>query len=432
MTSGNFKSLPVDSIVVDRAGRQRRELRNIDDLAESIARTGLIHPLTVTREGVLVAGERRLTAIRQLGWTHVTVQYVEDLSEIELHIIELEENTRREDITWQERCLAVQRYHDLRAAQAEDKWTGTDTAEALGLAQSYVSDQMQVAKAITEGNDRVVAAPKYSTALGIVKRTRARAASSALREVTATVAPPAELGGEALTDEPAALPIPLINEDFIEWTAAYSGPEFNMIHCDFPYGVNADRAAQGAAKSFGGYEDGKDVYVNLLDALAQGMSNVVAPSAHLIFWFSMDYYQFTYDRLTEMGWSVDPFPLMWFKNDNTGILPDPSRGPRRIYETAFFAHRGDRKVVQAVSNAFAAPGRKKEIHMSEKPVEMLRHFMRMTVDEYSRVLDPTCGSANAIKAADALGAAAVLGIEKSSEFFTLAKEHYHDNADIEL
>src|SRR5690606_15860787 len=106
-----------------------------------------------------------------------------------------------------------------------------------------------------------------------------------------------------------------------------------------------------------------DVYWRLVDTLGASMRNVVAESAHLIFWFSMDYYADTKVALEGMGWSVNPFPLIWFKSDNSGILPDPSRGPRRVYETAFLASRGDRKIIQAVSNVFAAPVVKR-IHMS--------------------------------------------------------------------
>jgi hypothetical protein len=207
-------------------------------------------------------------------------------------------------------------------------------------------------------------------------------------------------------------------EDFHEWAPKYSGTPFNFIHCDFPYGVSADKHDQGQAAAQGGYEDSFHVFEHLLATLSQSMDNVVAESAHLMFWFSMDYYQFTLEELTRMGWRVNHFPLIWFKNDNTGILPDPNRGPRRVYETAFFASRGDRKLTGrgAVGNVCAWPGRDKSLHMSEKPVGMLKHFMGMAVDEFSRVFDPTAGSGNALKAATALGAEQVLGLERDQEF----------------
>ena len=67
--------------------------------------------------------------------------------------------------------------------------------------------------------------------------------------------------------------------------------------------------------------------------------------------------------------------------------------------------------------------------MNEKPIAMLRHFLSMLVDEYSFVLDPTAGSANALKAAQSLGAASVLGLEKNTEFYNRAVEAYFDGDD---
>jgi DNA modification methylase len=142
-----------------------------------------------------------------------------------------------------------------------------------------------------------------------------------------------------------------------------------------------------------------------------------------MFWFSMDYYQETITQLEAMGWWVNPFPLIWHKSDNMGILPDPTRGPRRIYETCLIASRGDRKIVRAVSNVVSHPTTK-TIHMSEKPIGMLTKFMEMFVDEHTALLDPTCGSGNAIRAAEARGAHAVLGLERDTEFFNRAKEAY--------
>src|SRR5690606_9324370 len=114
--------------------------------------------------------------------------------------------------------------------------------------------------------------------------------------------------------------VPIINYDFRKWVEEYEGPMFNFIHCDFPYGVGMDKSDQGAGAEFGTYEDSPDVYWELLDTLAVAMSNVVSNSAHLMFWFSMDYYQLTLEKLTDMGWRVNPFPLIWTKSDNTGII----------------------------------------------------------------------------------------------------------------
>jgi hypothetical protein len=212
--------------------------------------------------------------------------------------------------------------------------------------------------------------------------------------------------------------------DFAAWLETYEGPTFNFIQCDFPYGINADKMDQSSAAGFGGYADTPDAYWDLLRLLERAMDKVVDESSHLMFWFTMDYYHETKCSLERMGWRVSPFPLIWHKSDNTGILPDPRRGPRRIYETAFIGSRNDRHIVKPVSNLFSCGGRDKAIHMNEKPQQMLTYFMGMFVDEYSRVLDPTCGSANALKAATALGAKTVLGLEIDTEFYNRTIESY--------
>ena len=53
--------------------RHRHDLGDLDTLAASIQRYGLLQPITITPDGVLVCGARRLAAIRQLGWGTVRV-----------------------------------------------------------------------------------------------------------------------------------------------------------------------------------------------------------------------------------------------------------------------------------------------------------------------------------------------------------------------
>jgi len=444
MTSANFRTVAISDITIDRSVRQRRELKNLPELAASIQAVGLINPPVVDQNMVLVAGERRLTACRDiLQWTSIPVQFAEDLSADQLYLIELEENVKRDDLSWQDNCLAVENYHRMRS-NIEPLWNATATAKALGISPNDVSEKRSVAAALIEGDEMVVAADKYSVARGIVARKRERANASAIdkmRAMTQTKVAPmaddltaeeiAELAAEGLggtiaqeLEKAAATPmVPFLNTGFIEWAETYDGPKFNFIHCDFPYGVNADKHNQGASSAFGGYADDANVYWRLLDALADAMQNVVADSAHCMFWFSMDFYHETKLRLESMGWTVNPFPLIWHKSDNSGILPDPKRGPRRIYETAFLCSRGDRFVVQSVANTFAA-GNIKNIHMSEKNPDMLAHFFRMFVDDSTLMLDPTMGSGNAVRVAENMGAFRYLGLEISEEFYSRAKEAY--------
>src|SRR5271163_1775437 len=57
--------------------RYRKDLGDLRTMAESIADVGLLHPVVVTPEGRLIAGQRRLEACRSLGWTDVPVTVVD-------------------------------------------------------------------------------------------------------------------------------------------------------------------------------------------------------------------------------------------------------------------------------------------------------------------------------------------------------------------
>lgn len=67
--------VPISNITV--GPRFRRDLGDLKALMDSIADVGLLHPLVVTSDNLLVAGKRRLEACRRLGWTEFPVNVVD-------------------------------------------------------------------------------------------------------------------------------------------------------------------------------------------------------------------------------------------------------------------------------------------------------------------------------------------------------------------
>src|SRR5882762_739876 len=65
----------IDAIKIE--GRFRRNMGDISALAESIREIGLLHPVVVTPDGKLIAGQRRLEACQLLGWTDIPVTVVD-------------------------------------------------------------------------------------------------------------------------------------------------------------------------------------------------------------------------------------------------------------------------------------------------------------------------------------------------------------------
>lgn len=405
MTSGQFRSISISSITVNREGRQRRELDDLETLADSIRRLGLIQPIVITHSNDLVAGERRLEACRLLGHTDISAQYVDELDGHTLRAIELEENIKRQSLPWKDECLAVYDYYQARKAE-DSGFSQRELAEALGLPQSCIADRVSVARELRAGNKMVIEAPRLTTAVGITERASARKDAEArdnFHRLAGILDPTKDLN-------------PILNLDFNEWVTTYDGPRFNFIHCDFPYGIGASDFNQGSAATHGGYVDTARTYWTLCESLCSNLDRLAADSCHFMFWFSMWHYGPTIDYFAKHSdITFDPFPLIWVKSDNVGILPDPQRGPRRIYETALFGSRGDRKVVSPVSNAIAAPT-DRGFHMSVKPEPVLRNFFRMFVDETTFMLDPTCGSGSSVRAAEDLSARYVLGLEVNNDF----------------
>jgi ParB/RepB/Spo0J family partition protein len=402
MTSGDFHSVFIDSIIVE--DRQRNELTDIPELADSISRLGLIHPIVVQRDNLLlVSGERRLAACKMLGHDRIMVQYYDEVDEYTRHAIEYEENTKRKDFSPQERCLGALKYLRHRRI-VEPDFSQADMAKAIGLKPGHISQLLGGARAIEAGNQRVIEALELSRIFTIVRLDNKRRDDEEHERWFGNAAP---------IEKPDD---PVLNLDFNEWAKTYNGARFNFVHCDFPYGIESDSFNQGGAATHGGYDDTPETYRTLCKTLCENLDRLCTDSCHFMFWFSMKYYQPTLDFFAKHSdIKFDPFPLVWVKSDNAGILYDRFRGVRRIYETAFFGSRGDRMIASSVPNAFCAPT-DQSTHMSIKPEPVLQNFFRMFVDGTTLMLDPTAGSGSSLRAAESLGAKHVLGLEINKGF----------------
>ncbi len=106
----------VESIQVGR--RHRRDLGDLDALAASIERDGLLQPITITPDGLLVCGVLRLAAIRQLGWRTVNVWVRSSISDRLGHLLaEQDDNQLHKTLSPLE---AAGLYREIKTLMAED------------------------------------------------------------------------------------------------------------------------------------------------------------------------------------------------------------------------------------------------------------------------------------------------------------------------
>lgn len=463
----------ISKITVPTEARQRQVGRDVEtkrlkseDLEASIKRYGLLNPILVDENFVLRAGERRLTACRNLGMEKILVRKISSLTPAEEQIIELEENIKRLDLDWQDAVRGVARIHSLYR-QIDPDWTMGETADVCALNLSTVSMYLKVHREMAE-SERVAKAGTVREAYNMIDRRDQRMAGEALQELMdgpdLAVEPPAGLSpadqaeAEALRELGQPLPPRLVERprptlvvsqpesilqaSFLDWAPAYSGPKFNLVHCDFPYGIELFSGPQGrgaepgAAREPGekmfrkgegfrvGYEDSATTYQALLRGLCANLDRIMSVSAHLMFWLSADFriIHETIRMFNELAPSLKftKFPLIWVKSDNAGIASDPKHGPRHVYEACLLASRGNRNIAKVKGDAYSAPTDKK-LHPSTKPEPMLRHFMEMLVDETTTMLDPTCGSGASLRAAESLGAKHTLGLEIDPQYIGPAR-----------
>lgn len=122
--------------------RQSFSEDNLQELANSIASYGVIQPLTVRKvdedkQYQLIAGERRLRAVKLLGNNEVPV-IIKDIENKEMAEIALIENLQRKDLNFIEEAEAYNKLIE------EFNLTQTELAERIGKAQSTIANKLRL------------------------------------------------------------------------------------------------------------------------------------------------------------------------------------------------------------------------------------------------------------------------------------------------
>lgn len=112
-------NLKISSIKI--GSRVRDDYGDMESLANSIKEHGLLHPIVVDSDYNLIAGGRRLLACERIGWTEIEVKMLDNISERELRVLELEENIRRKDLTALEKSKNLVELAELKEKELKEK-----------------------------------------------------------------------------------------------------------------------------------------------------------------------------------------------------------------------------------------------------------------------------------------------------------------------
>jgi ParB family chromosome partitioning protein len=115
----------IDITKIKTENRIRKDFGNIQELADDIKQNGLINPPVVIAETdgtfTLLAGERRLRAMKSLGYRQVEVRTWGSLTDEQKLNIEISENEVRKDFSKAERIEYARRLEKIESVKARER-----------------------------------------------------------------------------------------------------------------------------------------------------------------------------------------------------------------------------------------------------------------------------------------------------------------------
>lgn len=432
-----YKFAMVKLADIDATGRYRGDMGDIEVLAEDIKERGLIQPLSINANKRLLAGGRRHAASTLAGLTEVPVIIREGNDEIDAREVELMENIRRKDMTWQEQAKLTQEIHRLYS-EKDPGWNQRRTAQLLEQGEMNISRAIKLANAI-EVNPEIAKCKTADDATKVIKKAEENAIVAELvkrQQEKVEAVDTSTTGGRMEVALARVWKLAdanyKIGDVFSGLSSLKTDGAVDLIECDPPYGVDlgtlTDRPDKGAdlRSRDKDYVEVADVdYPQFLSKLTKELYRVAGKNCHLVFWFAFRWYPEVIASLTEAGWKPDLVPALWIKDN--GRTPRPDLLLARSYEPFIVARKGNPTIIkQGTLNTFVTTGEKNKYHPAQRPVQLMEDILGTFLDEGRQqiVLSPFLGSGAILRACYNLGLSG-FGWDSNDEYkdkFLLAVE----------
>ena len=414
--------IAVDSVSVPPE-RIRKEFttESLLSLGTSLRTLGQLQPIVVKQVETgfeLIAGERRLLAVRELAKNGKAIKGYE-VGQIKAEIeesmpphvqlmMEFEENDKREDFTPQDRARFIRRFHDTMgdlANKGGQKWTGEMTALCLNLSPASISHYLRVEEAMK--NDPMVA--QATTLSSAVKRMKFKEEVEN-REKRAQLDNP-----NAIVQASSIIRL----GDAKELIKSLDNESIDLVNFDPPWG---DDTGHKSNENWEGFDDTTETADDIINTLLPEIFRVLRPNRFLVYWFRQWAYNDMCARLERVGFNLTftRTPNIWVKPDK---VSDQQRNPEKAlitqYEMFLFARKGDPVFRERNrGNVFVFPRNTigQNIHPTEKPLSLMEDIIRLCSVPGETVLDPTAGSAAALDAAIRNNRKAI-GFELSEDYY---------------
>lgn len=441
--------------------RLRQDYPNVEELAESIHSQGIIHPICLSStegNGVvkneLIAGGRRYRAYTLLRkqypgkYDEIPCTYREIKSREDLQLLELEENLRREDMTWQERTIGITNLHKLcckTKKRSGVKWTQATTGKLLGVTQANVSYYLKAGEALIQGDEEI---QKCTGVLEAVQKLLQRKAEEAqklrlqrVKEQTKAQsvktkaaskvegggadAPAKVSGGPSAPDvsvaetnqrdaqrlrsiqreEESRQSPEVFSQKFIRDIYRHgdtievmqemidNGVRIDHIITDPPYAIDMDNLDTNVNIDSVVDEHQVDANLDLLERFIDMSYALLPESGFLVMWCDVAHWEKLVKWGQQAGFRVCRWPLVWCKT-STVRNSAAQFNPGKATEFCIIMGKSGYSLLakKRSNNFFTLPNRRLNSHPFAKPAEVWMELINLVTHEGQIVLDPFAGS----------------------------------------
>jgi site-specific DNA-methyltransferase (adenine-specific) len=404
---------------IDASEKTREDPGDLISLRDSIKANGLLNPIIVdgaTKK--LITGWRRFEACKMLKLEEIKATLFESLTPLERRTVEIEEEIRHKKIrSWQEEVMLKRELNNLKFKEHENvktgvrqkrAWSQEQTANLIGISRTSLSEDIRLAEALEH----------FPELLKVANKSDARRKMYRLRELALLQ----ELSRRGKLD-PLSNRAGLFHGDCIELLTKIKDNSVDLVITDPPWGIGFTELAGAGAEDYKQFDDNanSDEVRGLYKKVIPQLFRVLKEGCHLYIFFGIERYREILDILKDTGFDTREVPLIWVK-DKPGFSAYEYK-PTPQYEAFFFAVKNTKKtprhLTESTSDIFNYPRGKDRIHITEKPIELLKRLVTLSSNEGDVVLDPFAGSGSTLVAA-MISKRKGLGMEKDKETYEWA------------
>lgn len=401
--------IPIKEIWVGE--RQRKEMKNIEELAESFKTFGQITPIAVrptnaeesalgqTAPWRLVAGGRRMAAAMFAGWLQIEATDLKDLSPYKRAAIELEENLQREGLTMVEELEAKAAIHALYQLENPGQ-SIRETARELGESHANLVRDLQL-HALMQIDPEL---KKETTKKGALRKAAFK------QEIKQRIASIRAVDVSDLRER-------LVAADMRDYVKRLPDKSVDLVFCDFPFGIDWQDAR---------YSDKPGEIRDLLTDVVPHIVRIVKPSGWICCMMGYTHFRFLEGLFgdacaTHLAYAgehdavvdeehlcrylkPEEIPWIWYRENSRNPSMHPDRHAQNVYEMFCVVNGGHARLIKPCKNVLDIPAEYDDrLHEAQRPLALCEEIISRFTLPGELVVDLCFGSGSALAAAAKMG-----------------------------